>query len=64
MKHAIRPGFLKGRLLWLEENLKKEGCYSIPFDIIVASGRNSALPHAKPTEKKIKPGDLVVVDWG
>jgi len=65
MKEAIRPGFTERQVaLRLEENLKKEGCYSIPFDIIVASGRNSALPHAKPTEKKIKPGDLVVVDWG
>ena len=65
MKDAIRPGFTERQVaLRLEENLKKEGSYSIPFDIIVASGRNSALPHAKPTEKKIKPGDLVVVDWG
>ncbi|PKL52072.1 MAG: Xaa-Pro dipeptidase [Nitrospira bacterium HGW-Nitrospira-1] len=64
-KEAVRPGFTERQVaLRLEENLKKEGCYSIPFDIIVASGQNSALPHAKPTEKKIKPGDLVVVDWG
>lgn len=64
-KESIRPGFTERQVaLRLEENLKKEGCYSIPFDIIVASGQNSALPHAKPTEKKIKPGDLVVVDWG
>ena len=65
VKDTIRPGTTERQIaLRLEENLKKEGCYSIPFDIIVASGRNSALPHAKPTEKKIKPGDLVVVDWG
>ena len=65
VKEYIKPGFSERQVaLRLEENLKKEGCYSIPFDIIVASGRNSALPHAKPTEKKIKPGDLVVVDWG
>ena len=64
-KGAIRPGVTERQVaLRLEENLKKEGCYSIPFDIIVASGRNSALPHAKPTGKKIQPGDLVVVDWG
>ncbi len=64
-KKSIRPGFTEKQIaLQLEENLKKEGCASIPFDIIVASGQNSALPHAKPTGKKIKPGDLVVVDWG
>ncbi len=65
VKEYIKPGFSEMQVaLRLEENLKKEGCYSIPFDIIVASGRNSALPHARPTEKKIKPGDLVVLDWG
>jgi Xaa-Pro aminopeptidase len=65
MKETIRPGFTERQVaLRLEENLKKEGCYYIPFDIIVASGENSVLPHAKPTEKKIKSGDLVVVDWG
>ncbi len=65
VKDAIRPGSTERQIaLRLEENLKKEGCYSIPFDIIVASGPNSALPHAKPTERKIKPGDLVVIDWG
>ena len=65
VKDAIRPGLSERQIAFLlEENLKKEGCSSIPFDIIVASGQNSALPHAKPTERKLKPGDLVVVDWG
>ncbi|MFQ5941739.1 MAG: M24 family metallopeptidase [Nitrososphaerales archaeon] len=30
--------------------------------LIVASGKNSALPHAEPTERKIGNGDLVTVD--
>jgi Xaa-Pro aminopeptidase len=65
IKEYIRPGFTERQIaLHLEDNLKKEGCYSIPFDIIVASGRNSGLPHARPTGKKINPGDLVVIDWG
>jgi Xaa-Pro aminopeptidase len=64
-KEFVRPGFTERQIaLHLEENLKKQGCNSIPFDIIVASGRNSALPHARPTGKKIHPGDLVVIDWG
>lgn len=48
----------------LEEALKKNGCRSLPFDIIVAAGANSSMPHAKPGENKIRGGDLVVVDWG
>jgi Xaa-Pro aminopeptidase len=48
----------------IEDNLKKSGCGSLPFDIIVASGPNSSMPHASPTDRKIAAGDLVVVDWG
>jgi Xaa-Pro aminopeptidase len=48
----------------LEEALKKNGCASLPFDIIVAAGPNSSMPHAKPGDNKIRAGDLVVVDWG
>jgi Xaa-Pro aminopeptidase len=48
----------------LEERLEKRGCNHLPFDIIVASGDNSAMPHARASEKKLSPGDLVVVDWG
>lgn len=50
--------------LKLEERLKKAGSRRLPFDIIVASGKNSAMPHAKPTDKKIAPGDLIIIDWG
>mgnify|MGYP000468807250 CR=1 FL=1 len=48
----------------LSERLRRRGCQHIPFDIIVASGHQSALPHAKPTDKKLAKGDLVIIDWG
>lgn len=65
----VRPHIKQGRsereiALRLEERLKKRGCNRIPFDIIVASGDNSAMPHARATSKKLSAGDLVVVDWG
>jgi Xaa-Pro aminopeptidase len=50
--------------LRLEEELKKSGCKRLPFDIIVASGSNAALPHATVTDRRLQPGDLVVIDWG
>ena len=34
------------------------------FDPIVVSGPNSSLPHGVPTERKIKPGDFVTMDFG
>ena len=36
----------------------------LPFAPIVSCGPNSANPHASPTERKLQPGDLLVVDWG
>ncbi len=65
VKPYIRQGVKERAIaLRLEERLKKKGCRHIPFDIIVASGPNSAMPHARPTEKKLNEGDLVIIDWG
>jgi Xaa-Pro dipeptidase len=30
----------------------------------VSSGPNSANPHAVPSDRKLSPGDLLVIDWG
>jgi len=36
----------------------------LPFEPIVASGPNSALPHAVPTERRLQQADLLLFDWG
>src|SRR6266498_5962743 len=36
----------------------------LPFAPIVSGGPNAANPHASPSERKLQPGDLLVVDWG
>ncbi len=36
----------------------------LPFAPIVASGPNSALPHATVTDRVLQPGDLLTIDWG
>jgi Xaa-Pro aminopeptidase len=46
---------------WL---IRKEGFERSAFETIVASGPNAALPHARPTERKLSEGDLVVLDFG
>ncbi len=40
------------------------GKYDLSFDPIVALGANAAKPHAMPTKKKMKTGDLLLVDAG
>ncbi|MBF0565522.1 MAG: aminopeptidase P family protein [Nitrospirae bacterium] len=65
VKAFIKPGITERAIAnRMEEKLKQEGTEAIPFDTIVASGKRSALPHARPSEKKLQRGDLVVVDWG
>ena len=65
VKPFIRAGRREREVaLMLEARLKKRGCNRLPFDIIVASGVNSAMPHAKAGEKKLSSGELVVIDWG
>jgi Xaa-Pro aminopeptidase len=62
---TIRPGMTELEVAWQLERFQREnGSESMPFEIIVASGPNSALPHAKPTEKKIKNGEPIVIDMG
>ncbi len=43
---------------------KKNGADAISFDTIVASGKNSAMPHAIVTDKKIQKGDFITFDFG
>lgn len=46
-------------------NLLKEGSEAnLPFEPIVASGPNSANPHAIPSDRLIENGDLLIIDWG
>jgi Xaa-Pro aminopeptidase len=43
---------------------RKYGAECDAFDPIVASGKRSALPHAKATEKRIRRGEFVTIDFG
>jgi len=36
----------------------------LAFDTIVASGPNSSMPHAVPTNRKIESGDAITIDMG
>ena len=64
-KSVIRPGLSEKYMAWeIEKFLREKGSETVPFDIIVASGPNAALPHAKPSERVILKGEPVVFDLG
>ncbi len=48
----------------LDYNMRKLGAEGPSFETIVASGENSAMPHARPTLKTIREGEVVVIDFG
>jgi len=65
LRPHIREGATEQKIaLKFEELIKAEGCKTVPFGVIVASGPMAALPHAKPTGRRLRRGDLVVFDWG
>ena len=64
-KLMIRPGVTEKEAAWeIEKFLRESGSEGVAFDIIVASGPNSALPHAKPTERTISQNEPVLIDMG
>jgi len=61
----IQTGMTEKHVAWeIEKFLRENGSQPIPFDIIVASGPNSALPHARPSERTINYGEPIVIDMG
>jgi Xaa-Pro aminopeptidase len=50
--------------LEMEFFMKQNEADALAFDIIVASGKRSALPHGKAGAKRIEKGDLILIDYG
>jgi Xaa-Pro aminopeptidase len=61
----IRPGKTEREVSnELEFFMRSQGAASSSFDIIVASGYRSALPHGVASDKIIESGELVTLDFG
>jgi Xaa-Pro aminopeptidase len=48
----------------LEVAMREAGAEAVGFDTIVAFGENAAEPHHHPTDRPLRPGDLVKMDFG
>ena len=61
----LHSGMTEKEIAWnLEKAMREGGARGLSFPTIVASGPNSALPHAIPTDRKIRPGEILLIDWG
>jgi len=62
---TIRPGVTEIEVAGeIEYTMRKDGGWGTGFETIVASGTRSAYPHGGCANRKIRSGDLVVVDIG
>ncbi|MDQ4098066.1 MAG: Xaa-Pro peptidase family protein [Actinomycetota bacterium] len=48
----------------LDFEMRRQGASGSSFETIVASGPNGAKPHHRPSDRRIAPGELVVIDFG
>src|SRR5687767_4744416 len=63
--HDVKRGRTEREVaMAIDWRIRDAGFTRTAFETIVAAGPNSALPHAKPGERKLIEGDLVVLDFG
>ena len=61
----IKPGMTEKKVKWhIEDMARNMGADDMAFPPIVASGPNAALPHAVPTDRKIREGEPIILDVG
>lgn len=61
----IRPGSTEREVaLEIDYFMKSHGAEEAAFETLVAEGARSALPHAKPTDRVIREGEFVIMDFG
>lgn len=67
--HHIK-GYLKEvrtekQVAWeLEKYMREKGAETCPFAPILASGINAASPHHRSSDKKIRSGEMIIMDFG
>ncbi len=65
IQDTIHIGMTEKEVAWeIEKFLRENDSQNLPFDIIVASGPNAALPHAQPSARLINTGEPIVIDMG
>lgn len=65
LTNCVREGVSERELaLELEFKMRRSGAQRVAFDLIVAGGANSSMPHAVPGDYRIKNGDFITFDIG
>ena len=63
--NMLKPGVMENEVAAeIEYQMRRRGASGPAFETIVAFGDRSALPHARPTAKRLRKNELVVLDLG
>jgi len=61
----IRPGVTEAALAWrLEVLLREGGAEALAFDVAALAGPQAALPHGSPGPRRVRPGQVLLFDFG
>ncbi|GBC92979.1 Aminopeptidase YpdF [bacterium HR15] len=64
VQRMLQPGVAEWDIaMEIDFYIRRQGAYPA-FETLVVSGERSALPHGKPTERKLERGDFVTLDFG
>ena len=65
IRRFARPGMTELQMAWeIEKHMREHGSEAVPFEVIVAAGKNAALPHHRPSDYIVRKGEPVVIDIG
>jgi Xaa-Pro aminopeptidase len=65
VRHRLGEGATEAEIaLELEWQMRRLGADGPSFETIVASGPNGAMPHYRAGDRRVREGDLVVIDFG
>lgn len=62
---VFTPGITETQASWeIERRMREAGASDVAFELIVASGPNAALPHARPSDRQLRLSEPIVIDIG
>jgi len=61
----IHPGMTEREVAWeLETFFRSRGAEGLAFDTIVLAGPRAAMPHGRPSDAPVAPGNVLLIDFG
>ena len=63
--NIIKPGMTEKQVATeLKKKVLDLGSEDFAFEYIVVSGENTSIPHGRPSDRELKKGDAVIIDFG